>query len=199
MGGPSESPDQFLGGISTMFDPSSERLQALDTWVVDDLYYSGYKKFLKLFDNFNERHVDYGNGTLYYKKDMQYPTDIDPREEYLMFIKFQLQDLPIRIKDFKKAWGVKYPPGGYSGLHSHQPGKQLTSVLFLDTPKPSVEYPLAGCLTTLQPTNSEITYLTHKPIEGKMVILDGKVWHGSYPTLEDRHVFVVDFEYEGVI
>jgi hypothetical protein len=199
MGGPSESPDQFLGGISTMFDPSSERLQALDTWVVDDLYYSGYKKFLKLFDNSNERHVDYGNGTLYYKKDMQYPTDIDPREEYLMFIKFQLQDLPIRIKDFKKAWGVKYPPGGYSGLHSHQPGKQLTSVLFLDTPKPSVEYPLAGCLTTLQPTNSEITYLTHKPIEGKMVILDGKVWHGSYPTLEDRHVFVVDFEYEGVI
>ena len=199
MGGPSESPDQFLGGISTMFDPSSERLQALDTWVVDDLYYSGYKKFLKLFDNSNERHVDYGNGTLYYKKDMQYPTDIDPREEYLMFIKFQLQDLPIRIKDFKKAWGVKYPPGGYSGLHSHQPGKQLTSVLFLDTPKPSVEYPLAGCLTTLQPTDSEITYLTHKPIEGKMVILDGKVWHGSYPTLEDRHVFVVDFEYEGVI
>jgi|TARA_B100001094_G_scaffold179110_1_gene173360 hypothetical protein len=199
MGGPSESPDQFLGGISTMFDPSSERLQALDTWVVDDLYYSGYKKFLKLFDNSNERHVDYGNGTLYYKKDMQYPTDIDPREEYLMFIKFQLQDLPIRIKDFKKAWGVKYPPGGYSGLHSHQPGKQLTSVLFLDTPKPSVEYPLAGCLTTLQPTNSEIQYLTHKPIEGKMVILDGKVWHGSYPTLEDRHVFVVDFEYEGVI
>ena len=182
-----------------MFDPSSERLQALDTWVVDDLYYSGYKKFLKLFDNSNERHVDYGNGTLYYKKDMQYPTDIDPREEYLMFIKFQLQDLPIRIKDFKKAWGVKYPPGGYSGLHSHQPGKQLTSVLFLDTPKPSVEYPLAGCLTTLQPTDSEITYLTHKPIEGKMVILDGKVWHGSYPTLEDRHVFVVDFEYEGVI
>jgi len=199
MSKPSESPDQFLGGISTMFDPSSERLQALDTWVVDDLYYSGYKKFLKLFDNSNERHVDYGNGTLYYKKDMQYPTDIDPREEYLMFIKFQLQDLPIRIKDFKKAWGVKYPPGGYSGLHSHQPGKQLTSVLFLDTPKPSVEYPLAGCLTTLQPTNSEIQYLTHKPIEGKMVILDGKVWHGSYPTLEDRHVFVVDFEYEGVI
>lgn len=199
MGGPSESPDQFLGGISTMFDPSSERLQALDTWVVDDLYYAGYKKFLKLFDNSNDRHVDYGNGTLYYKKDMQYPTDIDPREEYLMFIKFQLQDLPIRIKDFKKAWGVKYPPGGYSGLHSHQPGKQLTSVLFLDTPKPSVEYPLAGCLTTLQPTDSEITYLTHKPIEGKMVILDGKVWHGSYPTLEDRHVFVVDFEYEGVI
>jgi len=199
MSKPSESPDQFLGGISTMFDPSSERLQALDTWVVDDLYYSGYKKFLKLFDNSNERHVDYGNGTLYYKKDMQYPTDIDPREEYLMFIKFQLQDLPIRIKDFKKAWGVKYPPGGYSGLHSHQPGKQLTSVLFLDTPKPSVEYPLAGCLTTLQPTDSEITYLTHKPIEGKMVILDGKVWHGSYPTLEDRHVFVVDFEYEGVI
>ena len=193
------SPDSFLSGITTIMDPTVEKIQTLDTWVVDDLFYPGYKKFLNLFDTSSERHVDYGNGTLYYKKDMSYPTDIDPKEEYLAFIKFQLQNLPIRVKDFKKAWGVKYPPGAYSGLHSHQPGKQLTSVLFLDTPKPSVEYPLAGCLTTLQPTDSEITYLTHKPIEGKMVILDGKVWHGSYPTLEDRHVFVVDFEYERVI
>ena len=47
--------------------------------------------------------------------------------------------------------------------------------------------------------NNEITYLTHNPIEGKVVIMDGKVFHGTYPALEDRHVFVVDFEYESVI
>jgi|TARA_R110000803_G_scaffold5002_3_gene16663 hypothetical protein len=200
MSGPNfPSPDSFLSGITTMVEPDVQKLQALDTWVVDDLYYPGYKKFLKLFNESSERHVDYGNGTLYYKRNMKYPTDIDPIKEYLSFIKFQLQNLPIRIKDFQKAWGVKYPPGAYSGLHCHQPGRQLTSVLFLDTPKPSVAYPLAGCLTTLQPADSEITYLTHNPIEGKMVIMDGKVFHGSYPALEDRHVFVVDFEYESVI
>ena len=201
MSGPEFSTaDQFLAGIPTMSEPSLQKLQAIDTWVVDDLYYPGYKKFLKLFNTSSEQHVDRGNGTLYYKKDMKYPTDIDPKQEYLEFIKFQLQNLPIRVKEFQKAWGVKYPPGAYSGLHCHQPGKQLTSVLFLDTPKPSRAYPLAGCLTTCQPTpESEINYLTHKPIEGKLVIMDGKVYHGSYPALEDRHVFVVDFEYEGVI
>lgn len=192
------SPDSFLDDTyETIMAPQVSAMKALDTWVVDDLYYPGWKKFLKLFESYYDRHIDYGNGTLYYKKDMSYPTDIDPKEEYLQFIKFQLQNLPIRIKDFQKAWGVKYPPGAYSGLHSHVPGKQLTSVLFLDTPKPSITYPLAGSLTTLQPTpDSIINYIQHKPIAGKLVIMDGKVFHGTYPTLEDRHVFVVDMEYE---
>jgi hypothetical protein len=192
------SPDSFLNDTyETLMAPQISAMKALDTWVVDDLYYPRWKKFLKLFESYYDRHIDYGNGTLYYKKDMSYPTDIDPKEEYLAFIKFQLQNLPIRIKDFQKAWGVKYPPGAYSGLHSHVPGKQLTSVLFLDTPKPSITYPLAGSLTTLQPTpDSTINYIQHKPIAGKLVIMDGKVFHGTYPTLEDRHVFVVDMEYE---
>ena len=192
------SPDSFLDDTyETLMAPQISAMKALDTWVVDDLYYPGWKKFLKLFESYYDRHIDYGNGTLYYKKDMSYPTDIDPKEEYLAFIKFQLQNLPIRVKDFQKAWGVKYPPGAYSGLHSHVPGKQLTSVLFLDTPKPSITYPLAGSLTTLQPTpDSTINYIQHKPIAGKLVIIDGKVFHGTYPTLEDRHVFVVDMEYE---
>jgi len=192
------TPDAFLTDTyDTMFAPQISAMKALDTWVVDDLYYPGWKKFLNLFDNYYDRHIDYGNGTLYYKKDMSYPTDIDPKEEYLQFIEFQLQNLPIRVKGFSKAWGVKYPPGAYSGLHSHVPGKQLTSVLFLDTPKPNITYPLAGSLTTLQPTpDSTINYIQHKPIAGKLVIMDGKVYHGTYPTLEDRHVFVVDMEYE---
>ena len=75
------SPDSFLSGITTVMDPTVEKIQTLDTWVVDDLFYPGYKKFLNLFDTSSERHVDYGNGTLYYKKDMSYPTDIDPKEE----------------------------------------------------------------------------------------------------------------------
>ncbi|MBR19758.1 MAG: hypothetical protein CMA64_06385 [Euryarchaeota archaeon] len=171
--------------------------QEIDTWVVDELFYGGYHKFLKIFEKYDDRHVDYGNGMLYYKKDMQYPIDIDPKKEYLQFIESQLAVLPIRITGFAKSWGVKYPPGAYSGLHCHQPGRQLTSVLFLDTPKPSIKYPLAGSLTTLQPTpESVINYIAHKPVAGTLVVMDGKVYHGTYPTIEDRHVFVVDMEYE---
>ena len=169
----------------------------IDTWVVNELYYPGFKKFLKLFENYDSRHVDYGNGTLYYKDKMKYPKDIDPTLDYQNWIKIQLQSLPIVVKDFMKAWGVKYPPGAYSGLHCHKPGQQLTSVLFLDTPNASPQYPLAGSLTTLQPNpDSTIHYLQHKPEAGNVVIMDGKVFHGTYPTLEDRHVFVCDFEYE---
>ena len=192
-------PSSFLN--SSYNDPTQvEQRKTLGTWVVDDLYYGGFKKFLKLFENYDDRHIDYGNGMLYYKNKMAYPIDIDPKQEYLQFIEFQLQNLPIRVTGFSKAWGVKYPPGGYSGLHSHVPGRQLTSVLFLDTPKPSREYPLAGSLTTLQPTYEEtLNYLKHDPIAGKLVIMDGRVWHGTYPTLEDRHVFVVDMDYEACI
>ena len=100
-------------------DPTQvEQRKTLGTWVVDDLYYGGFKKFLKLFENYDDRHIDYGNGMLYYKNKMAYPIDIDPKQEYLQFIEFQLQNLPIRVTGFSKAWGVKYPPGGYSGLHS---------------------------------------------------------------------------------
>ena len=28
-----------------------------------------------------------------------------------------------------------------------------------------------------------------------MVIMDGRVFHGTYPTLNERKVFVVDFNY----
>ena len=191
-------PVNFLDDMyDTMFNPQIQAKKMIDIWVVNELHYSGFKKFLKLFENYDSRHVDYGNGTLYYKDKMKYPKDIDPTLDYQSWIKFQLKSLPITVNNFMKAWGVKYPPGGYSGLHCHKPGQQLTSVLFLDTPKPSPQYPLAGSLTTLQPNpDSTIHYLQHKPVAGNVVIMDGKVFHGTYPTLEDRHVFVCDFEYE---
>jgi hypothetical protein len=195
------NPENFLDNMyDTMFNPQIQAVKSIDTWVVDELHYPGYKKFLPLFEKYDDRHIDYGNGMLYYKNNMAYPNDLDPKLDYHAWIKFQLQNVPITVKEFKKAWGVKYPPGGYSGLHCHQPGKQLTSVMFLDTPKPSIDYPLAGSLTTLQPTpDSTINYLQHKPIAGRVVIMDGKVFHGTYPTLEDRHVFVCDFDYESIV
>ena len=194
-------PGAFLNDMyDTMFNPQIQAVKAIDTWVVDELHYPGFKKFLPLFEKYDDRHIDYGNGMLYYKNNMAYPNDLDPKLDYHAWIKFQLQNVPIKVGKFKKAWGVKYVPGAFNGLHCHQPGKQLTSVLFLDTPKPSVDYPLAGSLTTLQPTpDSTTNYFQHKPIAGRVVIMDGKVFHGTYPTLEDRHVFVCDFDYESII
>ena len=57
---------------SIMIPTQVEQRKTLGTWVVDDLYYGGFKKFLKLFENYDDRHIDYGNGMLYYKNKMAY-------------------------------------------------------------------------------------------------------------------------------
>ena len=175
---------------------SSQPIRQLETWVIDDLHYPEYRRFDKLFTENNIGHKDWGNGWLYYKKDMQYPEDLDPEKHFHEFIKKSCTGLPIKITNFKKSWGVKYIAGAYSGMHSHVPGRQLTAVLFLTTSIHSQEYPLAGNLVTLQPTNHEINYVATPAIQGNIVIMDGRVYHGTYPTLNERKVFVCDFDYE---
>mgnify|MGYP001206141065 CR=1 FL=1 len=179
------------------YDPFGVK-NRLETWVIDDLHYPEYRRFEDLFNNYHGSHKDYGNGYLYYKNDMQYPEDLDKEKHYHEFIKKCCETLPIKITNFKKAWGVHYKPGAYSGLHSHVPGQQLTAVLFLTTAIYSKEYPLAGNLVTLQPTNHEINYIATPAIQGNVVIMDGRVYHGTYPTINERKVFVCDFDYEKI-
>ncbi len=167
----------------------------LETWVMDELHYADYDKFNKLFTKTNNSHKDWGNGWLYYKNEMQYPIDIDPTMDFQKFIRKSCENFPIEITDFKKAWGVDYEAGAYSGMHSHIPGQQLTAVLFLTTAETSDKYPLAGNLVTLQPEDHKISYLAHKAIAGNVVIMDGRVYHGTYPTINNRRVFVCDFDY----
>ena len=193
------NPDNFLEQVyENSFAPQIAAAQSLTTWAIDGKVYPTYKKFEKIFENYDNKHKDYGNGWLYYKNDMAYPKDLDGTLDFHRFIKACIADsgLPIKVKDFQKAWGVKYEPGAYSGLHSHTPGKQLTAVLFLTHVEQNDLYPLAGSLVTLQPLDHEINYVQHTPKPGDCIIMDGKVYHGTYPTLNERRVFVCDFEYE---
>lgn len=197
-----ENPENFLDQMyETSFGPQIRAAQTLTTWVIDGNVYPTYKKFEKIFTDHDKSHKDYGNGYLHYKNDMAYPTDIDGTLDFHRFIKACIADsgLPIKVLDFKKAWGVKYPPGAYSGLHSHTPGKQLTAVLCLNHIEQDDTYPLAGSLVTLQPLDHEINYVQHKLTPGDCIIMDGRVYHGTYPTLNERRVFVCDFNYEQAI
>jgi|TARA_B110000908_G_scaffold103775_1_gene122193 hypothetical protein len=193
-------PGQFLNSSYTepLEPPKAVLPNQIETWIIDDIYYPKWKKFLALFKDENEGHKNTGfsGGVQFYKPNMDYPTDIDPRLEFQSFIKFQLQQLPINVGQFKKAWGVRYPTGAYSLLHDHILGKQLTAILFLDDCDADINLPYAGNLFTLQPTeDNTIQYRTHPTQAGKMVIMDGRVFHGTYPTLNERKVFVVDFNY----
>ena len=195
------NPENFLDDMyDNSFRPQIDAAQALTTWAIDGNHYPTWQKFLKIFENYDKKHKDYGNGWLHYKEEMAYPTDIDGVLDFHRFIKACIADskLPIQVKDFKKAWGVDYEPGAYSGLHSHTPGQQLTAVLFLTHAEQNEQYPLAGSLITLQPLDHEINYVQHTPKPGDCIIMDGKVYHGTYPTLNQRKVFVCDFDYEVV-
>ena len=173
----------------------------LETWVITDNFYPGWKKFLKLFDDkiYNTKKDKLMEYKYYYQnEEMSYPYTIDPELDFQKFIKKCLieSELPITVKKCLKAWGLKYPPGSYSGMHCHQPGKQFTVVMFLDDVMVSKEYPLAGSLVTLQPVEHSINHIRIIPKPGNIVIMDGRVFHGTYPTLNDRRVFVCDFDYE---
>ena len=127
---------------------------------------------------------------------MTYPTQVDPNLKFQEFVNQSIAGLPIKNLKFKKSWWLNYPVGAYSGLHSHIPGPQLTAVLFLTTCKTTLEYPLAGSLNTLSNADGQITYEQHQCVAGDVVIMDGNVYHGTYPTLDERKVFVCDFDYE---
>jgi hypothetical protein len=180
--------------------PQVKAAQSLETWVITDNFYPGWKRFEKLFDDtiYDTKKDKLMPYVFYTQGEMNYPDTVDPELDFQEFIKKCLlqSSLPITMGKCLKAWGLKYPPGSYSGMHCHQPGKQLSVVMFLDDVETTELYPLAGSLVTLQPFEHGINHVRIKPTPGGVVIMDGRVFHGTYPTLNDRRVFVADFEYE---
>jgi len=161
--------------------------------------YPSWQRFLN-FKQSLECHKDWGGGNLYYNKDFEYPIAHDEESDFHDFIRINVEHHyeSIKVTKHLKSWWVDYTPGTYSGLHNHKPGQQLTSVLFLSTAKTSEQFPLAGNLVTLQPLIGDLQYNAHEAIEGNCIIMDGNIWHGTYPSIDNRQVFVSDYEYEVV-
>jgi len=201
--------EDFLNNLwEKRIEPQKTGKTTLETWIIDELFYPDYKKFENIFTNYDETSKQLGNAYLYHKDNMNYPKDIDATLSLQKFITDSVQEnLPICIKEFRKAWGVKYGQNSYSGFHCHTMtancptdtvnDRQLTAVLFLNSVSTSIEYPMAGNLITLQPLpDYQVNFQTHTPKAGEVVIMDGRVWHGTYPTIDERRVFVCDFLYE---
>ena len=157
--------------------------------------YNEYKKFQKLFDLESESHRDSGDSQVFYLQNYEYPFIIDSGE-YLEYLKKHVNSLPFENIRHTKSWWVDYPKHSYAGLHAHQPGRNFTCILFLDDYIEEEDHPHAGYLYTVLNNENKITYEEWKPEAGTLVIMDGRVWHGTYPTRHKRRVFVVDFEYD---
>lgn len=156
-----------------------------------DAEYKDYKSFLNCFELDVNSHRDSGSSLVYYKDNFDYPYEID-NGQYINFIKDTLSPFTF-LQDitFEKSWWLDYPLHSYNGLHNHTPGPQLTTVMFLTTSAVDDYNPHEGYLYTLN--NGD--YNEYRPVEGEVHIFDGSVWHGTYPTLQPRKVFVCDFKY----
>jgi|TARA_B110000240_G_scaffold110069_1_gene123761 dTDP-4-dehydrorhamnose 3,5-epimerase-like enzyme len=171
-----------------------------DYWISKDKY-ADYNKFLELFDNPPKSHVDYGGAIIQYNDDdFSYPYNVDQQGIYLEWIKKSIEKFQFKNVKFKKCWWLTYPENTFSGLHTHEDRGQriMTCVMFLNTISVSTLTPLNGKLKaiTMNPVTGELVSDMIKCIAGDVVVMDGKVYHGVYPTLEERKVFVVDFTYD---
>ena len=169
-----------------------------NNWVMDT-YYPNYNIFLELFNkesySFNLPHGD-GGAKMYANPNLEYPIDIDPSGEYIEFVKKSVSDyLPLTDIKLSECWWLDYPPKTYSGIHQHKKGQLFTTVLFLDSDATLPHLSEPGCLFAFTVENNVPVLHEWEPDPGKLIILDGHIYHGNYPTQFKRNVLVCDFTY----
>ena len=70
-----------------------------------------------------------------------------------------------------------------------------TSVMLFDNITPTKQNQFNGCMYTVMQNQYGYTY-DHKfhPTPGRVVVMDDRVWHGAYPTEDNRRCLVWDFD-----
>ena len=101
---------------------------------------------------------------------------------------------PCQIHNHIQTWSITYYPGGWKGIHNHQKGNTgATAVLYFDDvdKRPNNE----GALYAVLQDEAGDTYVEWwQPSAGKLLVMDARIWHGVYPTVDERRVMVLDFE-----
>ena len=103
---------------------------------------------------------------------------------------------PVRAGDLDKSWSIQYEKGGWQAMHNHaDPFTIISCIIYFDT-NPS-ENTSAGALYAMlaEPDGSE-NVLVFPYWAGKMIMIEGNVFHGTYPTEDTRDIMVFDFKQE---
>jgi hypothetical protein len=183
--------------------PEEYKTNIQNNWVFETNY-SNYKDFLSLYDDerlkysFKLPHGD-GSTIMYSDKDMQYPIDVDPTKKYIKFIKSTIQEkFPLIDIEEHQTWWLDYPAhtNSYAGIHRHQSSDIFTTVLFLETDSILSHLAEPGCLFAFLAENGQTELYEWEPTPGLVVLMDGMVYHGTYPTQFKRRVLVCDFKYK---
>lgn len=178
-------------------------------WIVSAVY-PYYKDMEHLFD-FTGEDISTGSCTVNgIQKPLQDNEWTEQRQTYKKWMLdiFQQLKLPINSITEKqdgqthKAWTINYFSGGWQAGHFHstdrvaQSNKRFaSSVMFFDHIKPTKDNRFNGCMYTILQDPNGYTY-DHKfhPEPGRVVIMDDRVWHGAYPTEDNRRCLVWDYD-----
>tara|TARA_Y100000114_G_scaffold155813_1_gene181009 strand:+ start:1780 stop:2397 length:618 start_codon:yes stop_codon:yes gene_type:complete len=181
-------------------------------WVVS-AFYPDYKDLEKFFD-FTDIDISEKTATV---NGLQRPIKneewAEERTKYMTWMLDTLKQVNIPVTAIKErqskdqsgwnsAWTINYFPGGWQAGHFHSTDRSaqsnkrfISTVMFFDDINPTRDNRWNGCLYTLLQNPYGYTY-DHKfhPKAGQVIIMDDRVWHGTYPTEDNRRVFVSDFD-----
>lgn len=168
-------------------------------------HYPQYKEFEVLFDKIIADDESTGTTTvsgdqIYIPKDNEDYKRIQDR----FFHWLQEQSAFKDMYDFTciESWIIYYQKGGYQGLHVHQGDMSkntFSAVIHLDDINihHDTKNKFNGMLFSLMPEQDGFQHPQHFPsVAGGVVCLDGRVWHGVYPTESTRRTVVYDIEYK---
>ena len=101
-----------------------------------------------------------------------------------------------KINNHLTTWSIQYNPGGWSGLHCHNHGNTgATAVVYFDEPSNGDNDEGALYAVLADEHGDNYTNLWHGA-PGKLIVMDARIWHGVYPTINNRRVLVFDYEVE---
>ena len=175
-----------------------------DQWILHT-HYPQYKEFEVLFDKIISDDQSQGTTTvdgeqIYIPKDNFEYNQIQDRFFEWLEQQFKFKNM-YNLKCIE-SWIIYYQKGGYQGLHVHQGDmgkKTFSAVIHLDTVPilHNTKNKFNGMLWTLMPEPNGYQHPDHfASVEGGVVCLEGKVWHGVYPTDSIRRTVVYDIEYD---
>lgn len=170
---------------------------ANNRWIVET-YAPMWQEYEKLFDNEHPNLVEPGRSTTV--NGYQIPHTIEETKNIANFIIDKTNsvlkdgDVPCTVHNHIQSWSIRYFPGGWKGMHNHAKGVTgCTAVLYFDDiqDQPNDE---GAFYAVLQDVQGETYVQWWQPTPGKLLIMDARIWHGAYPTLDERRVMVFDFE-----
>lgn len=167
-------------------------------WIIES-HYDDYEDLRKYFPDKsdNRKEVTATNGGF------QYYFSSEEVEQASEMVKLRANELltefksPVRCGELSRSWSIQYDKGGWQALHNHaEKYKIISCVLHFDTNE--VDHNTSdGAFYAVLPEVDGTNHLHVFPYwAGKLIVLEGNVYHGAYPTTTERDIMVFDYRME---